>query len=169
MKVVIDQHLFCEDVFEQMKKTAKIKFLHIGLRMVDLIMQRLSAEEVPLQTVAKFVEFSFCETSNYRSVLIRNIQMPKNQLHDVARESKNRLLGLLERITKNKGEGHGALGMKMLRGLFGPNSTSHFSPKKQHDILQLVSKLVSTEHVSEYLEVYLTKLLENPNLPELFP
>jgi hypothetical protein len=54
--------------------------------------------------------------------------MPKNQLHDVAKKVKEQLVALFEMVGKSE-EGS-ELSYTLLKTLFGPNSFTHFSVKK---------------------------------------
>jgi len=116
----------------------------------------------------KVVQQLFVRFSNFRSVLIKNVQQPKNQLHDVAKIVKRQLVALLEQLKEKPTEESKALCMVLVKSLFGPNSLTHFSPKKNQDLLFPISAQLDSDQVTEYIE-YLSNVIAKPDLNEFYP
>lgn len=64
-------------------------------------------------------------------MLVKNVQMQKNQLHEVSNEVKSLVIKVLELFGKvSQSEEQNEIFPKLLESLFGPNSFTHFSVKK---------------------------------------
>ena len=68
-------------------------------------------------------------------MFVKNVQIPTNQLHEVAKNVKVELIDCLKSLKENKTKESGKLAHNLIKNLFGPNSFTHFSAKKNFDIM----------------------------------
>jgi hypothetical protein len=61
----------------------------------------------------------------------------------------------------------GAVAAELIRGLFGPNSFTHFSSKKNMDILNPLCCMLDSDQITHYIE-YLSEMMANPSLKEFY-
>ena len=165
-KIVLQESIFNESVFESMKSVAKFKYLHSGLKIVENILTMLKTQDT--QTKVKVLETLF-ENKGFTGVLIRNVQMPKNQLHDMAKLVKIQLVDVLTQLKENPDKKTKEFFYKLLKDLFGPNSFSHFSAKKNQDIMLPLSNSLSSDHISDYIESWLSGMYSSPDLAVFYP
>ena len=144
-----------------MKSVTKFKFLHIGLKYWQLIVDKINSFDTKLQAREKLTEHLV--TSNFVKILVKNIQSQKNQLHDQALAVKQSLITF---ITQSKLSGD--LSLKLVIQLFGPNSNLRFSVKKNLDLLKALTLRFEEAQVTQYLD-YLKGLLESQPLNDHFP
>lgn len=84
-----------------MKSVARLKLLHIGLRIVESVFKHLSAlggGQRAFKTKAKMIEIVLKDSPNFRALLVKNVQMPKNQLHDTAKDVKKAIIVVIEQV-----------------------------------------------------------------------
>ena len=139
-KIVLKESIFNESVFESMKSVAKFKYLHSGLKIVEKILIML--KEQPTSVKMKVLE-SLMDNKGFSGVLIRNVQMPKNQLHEMAKQVKAQIVQILEQLKEKPKESTREFFYKLLKNLFGPNSFSHFSAKKNQDIMLPLASILT--------------------------
>jgi hypothetical protein len=94
--------------------------------------------------------------------------MPKNQLHDMAKQVKVQIVEVLEQLKVKPSEKTKELFYKLLKKLFGPNSFSHFSSKKNQDIMMPLCSVLSEEQTSDYIENWLSSMYTKPDLQEFY-
>jgi hypothetical protein len=70
------------------------------------------------------------ENSNFRNIFVKNVQIPTNQLHDAAKSVKEQLIEVLKSLNEKKSSEASELAHDLIKNLFGPNSFTHFSAKK---------------------------------------
>lgn len=75
------------------------------------------------------------ENSNFRNIFVKNVQIPTNQLHDAAKLVKVELIECLKGLNDKKSDEASELAHDLIKKLFGPNSFTHFSAKKNYDIM----------------------------------
>ena len=135
----MEASIFDEGSLAEMKSVARFKLLHIGLRIVESVFQMLSRHEEGPSTAmirAKFVEVMLKDSPNFKCLFVRNVQTPKNQLHEAAKEVKKAIIVVLNQVkeaclqAKDDSDQRRDLFLTLLKQLFGPNSLTHFSPKK---------------------------------------
>jgi len=97
-RIVLEESIFNEDVYDNMKSAAKLKYLHAGLKIVETILVQLQgmAGSKNMVLKQKIVETLLLGSPNFRSILVRNVQMPKNQLHEAASQVKAQIVAILE-------------------------------------------------------------------------
>ena len=122
-----------------MKSVAKLKYLHVGLKIVEAVLKQLlemsGSKNVALKQ--KIVETLLLGSQNFRSVLVRNVQMSFNSLHDVALQVKVQIAAVFEQLKDSSASNEQrAISYKLLTSLFGPNSFTHFSVKKHQDLMK---------------------------------
>lgn len=76
-QVLLEEAIFNEAVHDSMKSVAKFKYLHIGLKMVESLLKQARSSSTPKQRLA-IVETLLLRNNNFRTIFIRNVQMPKN-------------------------------------------------------------------------------------------
>ena len=141
-KIVLKESIFNESVFESMKSVAKFKYLHSGLKIVEKIL--INLKEQSNSTKMKVLE-GLMDNKGFTGVLIRNVQMPKNQLHEMAKQVKLQIVNVLEQLKEKPKENTREFYYKLLKNLFGPNSFSHFSAKKNQDIMMPLASILSQD------------------------
>ena len=79
-RTVLEGCIFNEAVYDSMKSVPKLKYLHVGLKIVETILKQVQEMSSSKNTALKqkIVETLLLGSPNFRSVLIRNVQMPKN-------------------------------------------------------------------------------------------
>lgn len=80
-QVVLERTIFNEEALSQMKSVARLKLIHIGLRIVEQVFQELAKLEKNAKTAKiklKMIEIVLKDSGNFRSILVKNVQMPKN-------------------------------------------------------------------------------------------
>ena len=94
----MEESIFNEDVYDNMKSAGKLKYLHAGLKIVETILVQLHgmAGSKHMVLKQKIVETLLLGSPNFRFVLVRNVQMPKNQLHEAASQVKAQIVAILE-------------------------------------------------------------------------
>lgn len=53
--------------------------------------------------------------------------------------------------------------------MFGPNSFSHFSAKKNQDIMMPLTSVLSQDQITEYIESWLAGMFTKPDLALFYP
>lgn len=100
-ETVLEASIFDEEALAQMKSVARLKLLHIGLSIVQSVFKHLSALEGgqrAFKTKTKIIEIVLKESANFRALLVKNVQMPKNQLHDTAKDVKKAIIVVIESV-----------------------------------------------------------------------
>ena len=80
------------------------------------------------------------ENEALKNVLFKNINLPKNQLHEQAKLVKAEIVNVLEGLKSSSSSKK--LAYKLLIKLFGPNSFTNLSSKKHHDMISPICKLL---------------------------
>jgi hypothetical protein len=75
VKTLLDEHLFNEDQYSYLKSAAKLKSLHIGLNLWQLIVESIQKWDAKLKAREQLVESLV--TSNFIKVLVKNVSNPK--------------------------------------------------------------------------------------------
>ena len=77
MKIVLEDSVFNSEIHDQMKSVSKMKFINIGLLLSQLIFAELANTDL---TDLKIKALSDLMLKNHssRSMVVRNVQMPKN-------------------------------------------------------------------------------------------
>lgn len=57
----------------------------------------------------------------------------------------------------------------MIKQLFGPNSLTHFSVKKNQDLFMSMASVLNKEQIATYIEDTLISHFDNPNLDLYYP
>ena len=97
IKGLLDEHLFNEDVYGEMKSNSKFKFLHIGFSLWELLAKEVEAWDPKAKHRDVLIEAFL--TSNFLRVLVKNVSNTKAQVHDQAVKVKTALLSLLSSST----------------------------------------------------------------------
>jgi len=102
-KTLIEGSIFSWSSTENLKSLTKLKYLHIGFKLVSEILGKLSKEcqskkKSRRDVIKEVLTDLLLKNSNFRDVLIKNVQMPKNTLHDIAKEVKGHVVSLLEKL-----------------------------------------------------------------------
>ena len=116
-----------------MKSVARCKFIHIGLNVVDGILKHISLMKCLKNVSVKVmvIESLLLRNQNFRSVLVRNVQMSKNQsLQEAACKIKSSIAAIFEQIIEFQSDNTREICYELILGLLGPNSFYHFSVKK---------------------------------------
>lgn len=122
-----------------------MKFLHIGLKMTEAMLKQLVAMEGAESLKMKVAQTLLLKFDGFRTMLVRNVNMPKNQLHEAAKDVKTQIVALLEQLKTNAGEEARGIAFELIKGLFGPNSFTHFSSKKSQDILTPLCSMLDAD------------------------
>lgn len=96
---VLEAIIFDEEALASMKSVARLKLLHIGLRIVESVFKHLSGLDEgtrAIKTKTKMVEIVLKESPKFRGLLVKNVQMPKNQLNETAKDVKKALIAVIE-------------------------------------------------------------------------
>lgn len=145
-----------------------MKYLHIGFKVLESFLRQLSQTSGVSQKLA-VIETLLLSGKNFRTIFIRNVQMPKNQLHEQAKLVKAQFAALFIQIAENSTPESRELALKLLKGLFGPNSFTHFSAKKSQDLVSPLAGQLDKDQVQDYIESWLLRLLSSPNVKEFYP
>lgn len=70
--MVLDEHIFNEDVYSSMKSVAKFKFLHIGLLLEQSMLNLVSTWEDKSNFKEQALEYII--TPNFLGILVKNVQ-----------------------------------------------------------------------------------------------
>jgi hypothetical protein len=134
-----------------MKSVAKMKYLHIGFKIVEAILEEVNRME-NWQFAIVVVKSLLLKYSNFKSMLVRNVQMTKNQLHQVSSSVKKQLIITLDHLKSKSTDEDRSLFSDLLKSIFGPNTFTHFSPKKNNDLLGPICALLDDEQITSYIE-----------------
>lgn len=116
------------------------------------------------------IEIIFRDSRNFRSLLIKNVQMPKNQLHEAAIDAKKAIVAVLDQVTKAAvNESSRDLFLTLVKELFGPNSLTHFSVKRNQDLFISMASILNNEQIATYIEDTLIANFDNPDLSIYYP
>lgn len=86
----------------------------------------------------------------------------------MAKQVKVQIVEVLEQLKEKPSEKTKAFFYKLLKKLFGPNSFSHFSSKKNQDIMVPLTSVLSEEQISDYIENWLSGMYTKPDLQEFY-
>jgi len=75
----------------------------------------------------------------------------------------------LEQIKAEPSEASKHFSLKLLKGLFGPNSFTHFSAKKNQDLMGPLCVQLDNDQITEYIESHLTAHFNKPDLKLFYP
>ena len=167
-KIVLEDAVFNEKIHENMKSIAKMKFLHIGFKIAEAMLKELikmSGNEALKMKVAQILLLKF---EGFRTMLCRNVNMPKNQLNEVAKDVKVQIVALLEQLKTNLSQDVRNAALDLIKGLFGPNSFTHFSSKKNMDVLNPLCSMLNEDQITSYIE-YLSDITSKPSIREFYP
>ncbi len=81
-KSLLDDHLFNEDVYQDMKSSSKFKFLHIGFKLWQQTVSSIGTWDTKVKHREALLDSLI--TPNFIKVLVKNISNPKAQLHEEA-------------------------------------------------------------------------------------
>lgn len=95
--------------------------------------------------------------------------MPKNQLHEQGKLLKAQFATLFTQIAEDSSSESRKLALKLLKGLFGPNSFTHFSARKSQDLVGPLAGQLDKDQIQDYIENWLLHLLSSPNVKEFYP
>ena len=144
MKIVLEDSVFNSEIHDQMKSVSKMKFINIGLLLSQLIFAELANTDL---TDLKIKALSDLMLKNHssRSMVVRNVQMPKNQVHESAKLVKVEIVKIVEQLKSSPTKAARDLSFQLLKSIFGPNSFTHFSARKNQDLLHPISSLLSSD------------------------
>ena len=77
LKEILEDAIFNDEIHNSMKSVAKMKYLHIGFKIAELVLQevnKMKTESLDILVVRSLL----LKFSNFKSLLVRNVQMPKN-------------------------------------------------------------------------------------------
>jgi hypothetical protein len=80
IKGLLEDNVFNEDVYGEMKSTSKFKFLHIGLSLWELLVKEVQVWDSKGKQRETLVEAFL--GPNFIRVLVKNVSNTKAQLHD---------------------------------------------------------------------------------------
>eukprot|EP00347_Sterkiella_histriomuscorum_P004007 403362109 len=158
---VIVEFLFNDEVFAQMKSMTKFKFLHIGLRFTQLVLQNIQSWDTKQQNREQLLENLI--KPNFMKILVKNVSSQKNQLHEAAVSLKDTIVQFISSSNLS-----GEYSLKLLQQLFGPNSNLRFSTKRNLDLLKVLTSRFEEAQVSQYFK-FLLGLFNNSPIEEHYP
>ena len=79
-KTLLDEYIFNEDKYQEMRNTSKFKFLHIGLTLWKTIIDSIAVWDPKCKAREQLLDTLV--TANFLKVLVKNISNTKAQLHD---------------------------------------------------------------------------------------
>ena len=79
-KIILVDGNFNEAIFDTMKSTTKLKYLHIGLKIVEIILK--SMKDMDDYQKCFVLKTLLLENESFKNVLVKNVNMPKNQLNE---------------------------------------------------------------------------------------
>ena len=92
------------------------------------------------------IEELLLKSSNFKNLLIKNVQIPQNQLHQVAKELKDNIVKVITQLPLTPSQdASDDLPLQLLITLFGPNTFTHLSTKKNQDILFPITSRITAE------------------------
>ena len=100
---------------------------------------------------------------HFMKLLVRNVSLQKNQLHEAAVQLKDTLLAFIASSNLSS-----AFSLKLLKQSFGPNSNLRFSTKRNQDLLKVITPRLEKDQISEYFS-FLLGQFNHPNIEEHFP
>ena len=160
VKGLIDEHLFNEDVYQEMKSTSKFKYLHIGLKLWQLTVSSISTWDTKLKHRESLLEALV--TPNFIKVLVKNKSNPKAQLHDEALQVKNSLVAFLQQSELSSETCY-----RLLTSLFGPNTLTRLSVRKHVDLVKVLTARMERAEIKRYQE-HMKRMFEGPQVEEVF-
>lgn len=160
LKSLLDEHLFNEDVYQEMKSTSKFKFLHIGLKLWQLTVASVGTWDTKCKHREALLESLI--TPNFIKVLVKNVSNPKAQLHEEATQVKNSLVAFF-----SSSELSSVTAYKLLTSLFGPNTLTRLSIRKHVDLVKVLCGRMEAAQIKQYQE-HMKKMFESPQVEETF-
>lgn len=109
------------------------------------------------------IEQLLLQSKNFRDVLVRNVQMQKNQLHEQAKVVKEHLVELLKKSDDTEVQ------FKLLKAIFGPNTFTHLSVKKNMDVIAPICEKLDSDQITKYIQGWLCEMYDSPDLKEFYP
>lgn len=70
-QIILEDGIFNEGNYEALKSSSKLKYLHIGLKVVELILKE--AQKMKGSPRAVVIEQLLLQSKNFRDVLVRNV------------------------------------------------------------------------------------------------
>lgn len=166
-KTILEDAVFNDEIHENMKSHSKMKYIHIGFKIVEQFLAGVNKLDNNALKIIMLKNL-LLKYTNFRHMLVRNVQMTKNQLHEVAKLVKVQIIAMLESLNQTPTVESLTLCSELLNGIFGPNSFTHFSPKKNFDILFPICNQLDQEAITTYIET-LQGVMDKPSLKEFYP
>lgn len=121
---LLDDHLLNEESYNAItKNSTKFKFIHIGLRLWELVAKKIGEWDSKLKNREQLIDMLV--KPNFLKVLVKNTQNVKAHLHEAALQVKQTMITLIQSSNLN-----GEQSFKLMLTLFGPNANVKFSLKK---------------------------------------
>jgi hypothetical protein len=90
---LLEEHIFNEDVYGDLKSHSKFKFLHLGFSLWELLARDVEVWDTKAKHREGLLEAFL--GPNFVRVLVKNVSNPKAQVHDQAVKVKTALVQLL--------------------------------------------------------------------------
>ena len=87
----------------------------------------------------------------------------------MAKQVKVQVVNILEQLKEKPKDSTRQFFFKLLKNMFGPNSFSHFSAKKNQDIMMPLTSVLSQDQITEYIESWLSGMYSKPDLALFYP
>lgn len=97
-KALLEDAIFNEEIYNNMKSAAKMKYLHIGMKMTEQMLHHINTLMDDKTVKISVLRHLLLKFKNFRVLLVRNVQMPKNQLHQVCMEVKQQIKTMLNSL-----------------------------------------------------------------------
>ena len=78
------------------------------------------------------------------------------------------LVDLVVKVKEKHGSKVKDLFMEVLKNCFGPNSFTHFSPKKNQDLMLPLASVLSSDDITAYIDQWLCSNYFEPNLDHFY-
>lgn len=75
-KIILVDGIFNEGVFDAMKSTTKLKYLHLGLKIVENVLKQMKEHDNSSKCFV--LKTLLLENESFKNVLVKNVNMPKN-------------------------------------------------------------------------------------------
>ena len=166
-KTVLEDNIFNKEIQNNIKSVVKMKFIHIGFKIVEAILQEVSkSHDAKLKAVV--IRSLLLKFTGFKNTLVKNLHLPKNQLHEVSIQVKKQIVQILEQLKDSKDSETSDLFFELLTSIFGPNIFSHFSPKKNSDLMTPLCSHLDDSQITKYIE-HLQQVIEKPDLNTFYP
>lgn len=161
--IVCCKFCFDEDILQAMKSGSRFKLMNVGFALIDSMLQSVKAN----QSLTIKCLMHMLQESIFLKALLRNIsQQSKNATQESARKLKETIIELLEGLDKASKDSQ-CLCYELLMSLFGPNSLTHFSVKKNYDLVLPLTQALTPDQIATYLE-FLQEQFDEPSVSRYF-